>query len=299
MAKSFRLYRRPSGIYVLRIAVPSIYAGHLGQKEIHISSKTNCLSSARHFAAVLECYWENFIRDWRSTQLSDIEFLSSRGFISLFELSQALKISVDRILREIINNNIPATLLASSVYGITVDDHTQLDREDGSIILNSVREFGSHTLYTGPLKPFNTAHAIIHLIEHGEYEEYAFKIPNKGRAAFFPEPKGIAISAKSLLILKIHTLRLFPHLSPASNVEPVSPKKTAEESGVHSSAQSEKLEISDFCNPRHAGRKVSQIINLFIEQKRADRKISQQKKNGFDVQDIYRTNRESLPRRNR
>ena len=53
MAQRDNLYRRSSGIYVVRIAVPARYRLYTGQREIHASTETNDIRKARAIAAGL------------------------------------------------------------------------------------------------------------------------------------------------------------------------------------------------------------------------------------------------------
>ena len=46
MAQRDNLYRRPSGIYVLRITVPVRYRALIGQREIHASIKASSTRGA-------------------------------------------------------------------------------------------------------------------------------------------------------------------------------------------------------------------------------------------------------------
>jgi hypothetical protein len=50
------LYRRPSGIYVLRITVPVRYRAQLGQREIHTSTRTTDQSAAKAGVERLGCW---------------------------------------------------------------------------------------------------------------------------------------------------------------------------------------------------------------------------------------------------
>lgn len=63
MAQRDNLYRRSSGIYVVRIAVPARYRLYTGQREIHASTETNDIRKARAIAVGLLAVWIS-IKHW-------------------------------------------------------------------------------------------------------------------------------------------------------------------------------------------------------------------------------------------
>ncbi|WP_413775405.1 DUF6538 domain-containing protein [Pseudomonas syringae] len=57
MTQRDNLYRRSSGIYVLRITVPARYRAQVRQQEIHVSTKTTNLKAAKAVASHLLVQW--------------------------------------------------------------------------------------------------------------------------------------------------------------------------------------------------------------------------------------------------
>lgn len=68
MAQRGNLYRRPSGIYVLRITVPVRYRALIGQREIHASTRTTHLVNARAIAARLLEKWYASLEEFRQVE---------------------------------------------------------------------------------------------------------------------------------------------------------------------------------------------------------------------------------------
>ncbi|HFX7233037.1 DUF6538 domain-containing protein [Citrobacter farmeri] len=87
MAQRDNLYRRPSGIYVLRITVPVRYRALIGKREIHASTRTTHPTNARAIAARLLEMWYASLEEFRQVDKEKI-----RGNAPL--LTGAAKISL-------------------------------------------------------------------------------------------------------------------------------------------------------------------------------------------------------------
>ncbi|HFU4556580.1 TPA: DUF6538 domain-containing protein, partial [Klebsiella pneumoniae] len=89
MAQRDNLYRRSSGIYVVRIAVPARYRLYTGQREIHASTETNDIRKARAIAAGLLVVWQRCLGEYqkldREKLVSSAPALAGEGMISLAE----------------------------------------------------------------------------------------------------------------------------------------------------------------------------------------------------------------------
>jgi hypothetical protein len=72
MAQRDNLYRRSSGIYVLRITVPVRYRALIGQREIHASTRTTHLANARAIAAHLLDKWYASLEEFRQVDKEKI-----------------------------------------------------------------------------------------------------------------------------------------------------------------------------------------------------------------------------------
>ena len=110
MAQRNNLYRRSSGIYVLRITVPVRYRAQLGRREIHASTRTTDQSTAKAVACRLLDHLNSYVSELEMGQsgLPEADKVStSKAVISVGELSAACGLQVEHVLRELLNNNIP------------------------------------------------------------------------------------------------------------------------------------------------------------------------------------------------
>jgi len=142
-----------------------------------------------------------------------------KGVISVSELSASSGLHVDFILRELLNNNVPLMVEVNSQPGVIVNDFTEVDRESesGGFVLNSAFEIGSPHAFRRFLKPFDSRHTILNIIETGFSEEVVFRIPLRPlEAAFFDLP-GIRLTSRSVLLLKVHADRFFRSELPSAS----------------------------------------------------------------------------------
>ncbi|MEY8864918.1 DUF6538 domain-containing protein [Enterobacter asburiae] len=72
MAQRGNLYRRPSGIYVLRITVPVRYRALIGQREIHASTRTTHLANAKAIATRLLEKWYASLEEFKQVDKEKI-----------------------------------------------------------------------------------------------------------------------------------------------------------------------------------------------------------------------------------
>ncbi|EPT8921564.1 tyrosine-type recombinase/integrase [Cronobacter dublinensis] len=226
MSYRYKLYRRTSGIYVVRISVPQRFRRYAGQCEIHTSTGTHDLHEAKLKSALLLAVWYQTLREYEQLDyqtLSDCApLLSGEGMISLSNFAQSIQLPVSQLIRAVINRNLPVFWLATGQAGFYVDDFDAVEQEKGAerdpqsgekkeppkqvIILNSAFELGIEGFVNGYLRPFNPRHTLDCLLNSGvSEEEAAFRTSgdNQSGGWFFDLP-GVDITADSLLISKVH-----------------------------------------------------------------------------------------------
>jgi len=272
------LYRRPSGIYVLRITIPVRYRAQLGQREIHASTRTTDQSAAKAVACRLLDHWNTYLSELEMGQSGLTEACKismSKAVISVGELSAASGLQVEHVLRELLNNNVPIVYEANAQPGFLVSDLTEVDRESdsGGFVLNSAFEIGTPHAFSRFLKPFNARHTLLSIIETGFSEEVVFRIPGqKQEAAFFDLP-GVRLTARSVLLLQVHAERFFREaLSRA-----VSSSSTPPAFSVRIDDKTSTLPC-DCCKPARAEELVSTLMATFLLRKQPSWKLEQQKK---------------------
>lgn len=232
MSQRYNLYRRTSGIYVVRISVPQRFRRYAGQCEIHTSTGTHDLHEAKQKSVLLLAVWYQTLQEYEQLDyrtLSDCApLLAGEGMISLSNFAQSIELPVAQLIQAVVNRNLPVFWLATGQAGFYVDDFDAVEREKGAareqqpgekndqpkevIILNSAFELGIESFVNGYLRPFKPQHTLDCLLNYGVSEqEAAFRTSgdNKRGGWFFDLP-GVDITADNLLMNKIHaeSLRL-------------------------------------------------------------------------------------------
>lgn len=276
MTQHNNLYRRSSGIYVLRITVPARYRVQLGQREIHASTRTTDHSAAKAVALHLLARWHscmselNLVNETKVIEGSPL--LTGAGFISIQDFCETFEVAAELMLQEILNHKIfvACRLNAQPIYW--VDDYTKIDREGDGFVLNSAFSEGSPRTFTGYLKPFHRNHTISNLIEFGFSDETAFRYKTNTLAAAFCDLPGIRLTTSSVFITKVQAERIRapwvkalkgkaasltrPAATPAG-ITPVALTKHAPSALVKSEAR--------FCNPQFYNMPSSILIKKFFD----------------------------------
>ena len=93
-AKPGYLYRRPSGIYVVRICIPSHLRAVVGRGEVHISTGQRDLTSAKILAFQTLAEWKAHLLKLDRMDVLKLEtgspLLGGEGFLSLDTAAQAI-----------------------------------------------------------------------------------------------------------------------------------------------------------------------------------------------------------------
>ena len=279
MSQRDNLYRRQSGIYVLRIIVPARYRDQLGQREIHISTRTTDRSAAKAVACRFQCHWHYCLSELEVDNKKLVEIgplLTGKGLISINELSNVSGLEVGFLLREMLNNNLPFVYEASSQPGFLVSDYFEVERESetGGFILNSAMEVGEPHTFDRYLKPFSTRRIILNIIDIGFCDEVVFRVSGRNRATAFFDLPGIRLTTNTILISKVQAERLIR--------EPVSAAISS------TTALSRSLEPSpsaftatlpcECCRPERAMQTTSSLMEMFLESKKTRWGLEQQRK---------------------
>ncbi|MFJ4395887.1 DUF6538 domain-containing protein [Pseudomonas sp. NPDC089396] len=278
MAQRNNLYRRSSGIYVLRLTVPARFRLLLGQREIHASTATSNPAQARTVACRLLGLWDQCLSELEMVDRGQKNTGSEpapKGVISVNEISEATGLQVSFILRELLNHRIPIMAEVNSQPGYLVDDFLEVDREadTGGFVLNSAFEVGSPHVFSRFLRPFDERHTILNIIECGYAEEVVFRTNTRPRGAAFFDLPGIRLTPRSVLLLKIHADR-FSRTGPSSASLSESP---ALNSDAHKGLAANGLTCEN-CRPERADERVSSLMATFFERRQSSWKPDQQKK---------------------
>jgi integrase len=286
VAQRNNLYRRSSGIYVLRITVPARYRDYLGQTEIHASTRTTDHSAAKAVALQLLARWRSCICELNLMNETKViegsPRLAGAGFISIQDFCETFEVAAELVLQEILNNNIfvACRLNAQPVYW--VDDYTKVDREGEEdktgFVLNSAFTEGRPRTFTGYLKPFHRAHTISNLIEFGFSDETAFRYKTNTSAAAFSDLPGIRLTTSSVFITKVQAEKIRAPWIKTLEAKAASLPTTPAPITITSASLLIPELHCECCNPARAKVPVSSLVEQFLTKKKANWKLDQQRK---------------------
>lgn len=285
MTQRNNLYRRPSGIYVLRITVPACYRSQLGQREIHASTRTTDLCTAKAVALHLLAQWQSCMSELSQVNEKKVidgsPLLAGAGLISIQDFCDAFEVSVKLVLNEVLNNNIHIACRLNVEPLFWVEDFTLIEREEdtGGFVLDNALELGIPRTFTGYLRPFHRSHTITNIIESGHSDETSFRSkPNTLTAAFCNLP-GIRITASSIFITKVQAERIRAPWVKALKGKKLSLEATAAapasvalvtnkaSSSLKSINSASSIFESRFCTPRFANMLSSELLSIFLNHK--------------------------------
>jgi integrase len=143
------LYRRPSGIYFVRLCVPARLKSAVGKGEVHRSTGCRDFRLAKIVAAELAAHWHKAIDCLKSMDVAKIRSgsleLLGGGFIGLTEAAAAVGAEPAQLARRLADRDAYFYVLASSWKGWAVSDiHSDLEHERDelgqvSVVLNAER----------------------------------------------------------------------------------------------------------------------------------------------------------------
>ncbi|EHX96002.1 site-specific integrase [Escherichia coli] len=284
MAQRDNLYRRSSGIYVLRITVPVRYRTLIGQREIHASTRTTRLANARTIAARLLAKWYASLEEFKQVDKEKIRgnapLLAGAGKISLALFCESFDVGLETVVPHLLADNIPLYAFVDSQRGFLIDDFTAIDRDPDThgFVLNVIAHYGSEAMVNGYMQIYMPLHALKELKKGLSTEITAFRANNGNPLALWLlDLPGVAVDSSSLFINNVQAEKLRsmwdralaksePDLPPAPAVMPTPPPPPV-------------IVANPFCNPLHASKMVSEVLEEFIAYKNSgDLKLASEEK---------------------
>lgn len=200
------LYRRTSGIYVVRICVPKRLKHVLGRGEIHVSTNLKSLSLARLAAFRLLLEWKQKILELDGMDVLKVTegspLLAGDGFISFKDFIDVTGLTREALLTEVSNLKLPLYCFTKGWRGIEVQDIDEVEKDfDGSFVLNSVEELGLPVVVSERMRLANTAMAVGQIQSGGCYEAWHLSREKSRKiVVFFDEAQKVGID--DLLLMK-------------------------------------------------------------------------------------------------
>lgn len=208
------LYRRPSGIYAVRLVVPARLRASVGRGEIHVSTGLRDSKAAKVAALRIQTHWrERFMTLDLEKLTTTNPLLVGEGLISICEAAKAIGLSDGSLIGELLNDRAAVFTYAQHWQGWHVKDLDVLEREpDGGFVLNSVEALGTRLAHSGIVRPFNPRETLSSLLGEGKATESTFRL--HGSAAFFTDAETV-ISSPAWMVQKAAIERIQGRLARA------------------------------------------------------------------------------------
>lgn len=190
------LYRRPSGIYAVRIAVPLRLRASVGRGEIHVSTGLRDLYAAKLAALKIQYQWRERLMTLDVEKLATASpLVHGEGLMPVCEAAKAIGLSDKNLLGELHNERADLFTQAQHWNGLSVADIEAIERDyDGSFIMNDVETHGIHSTISSMVRAFDAGTSIASLLVEDSSTESIFRL--SGTGAFWPaHPVVIPVSA--------------------------------------------------------------------------------------------------------
>jgi len=170
MAAATCLYRRPSGIYVFRLAVPLRLRALLNKTEVHVSTKSRDIASAKFAALQIEYRWrERFMALDLQRLATKNPLLADDGLVPIVEAAKLIGLSVETLLLELQQACPSLHTVGENWRGLLVKDTDAIDREPGGgYILNSVESLGDASVLNCMCRSLPEDNVPLQLLSRGQ-----------------------------------------------------------------------------------------------------------------------------------
>lgn len=167
---SGHLYRRPSGIYAVRIVVPHRLRHLVGRTEVHASTGLRERNAATLAGLQILLAWrQRFMELDRSKLETPNPLLLTDGMIAVRDAAPIIGIPLPSLLGELLNDHAPIYVQAQGWEGWWVSDLETIERDEaGAFIMNAVEAYGEQRILSGIMvRPYDCASTLGSLIAGG------------------------------------------------------------------------------------------------------------------------------------
>ncbi|MDN7856736.1 site-specific integrase [Burkholderia cepacia] len=201
MAQTSCLYRRPSGIYVVRLVVPHRLRAAVGKTEIHASTRLRDWEAAKLVAHRIQSHWrEHFMTLDIEKLRAENPLLDGAGMIPLVDAARIIGIEPGLLANELLNDGAQVFTHLHGQPCWRVPVLNDLDRDfGGEFIWNEVEATGERTIHTGAVRFLDPRATLQQIVTAGESQEGVFR-DGKSAGVFLEDP--IAIDLARCIVLK-------------------------------------------------------------------------------------------------
>jgi len=139
------LYRRPSGVYVVRICVPQRLRQRIGRREIHVSTKCREAAQAKALAFGILTAWQQWLLELSKMDVVKVSegspLLAGDGFIRIEDVEKQFGFDRQALLNELLNSKAEVFCRADGWHCIKIQNVSDIERDfDGSFLLSPAQE---------------------------------------------------------------------------------------------------------------------------------------------------------------
>lgn len=255
------LYRRPSGIYVVRLVVPVRLRSAVGRGEIHVSTGLRDCNAAKLASLNIQSHWrERFMALDIAKLVVTSPLLHGEGLISICEAAKTIGLSHGSLLGELLHERPALYVQAQHWRGWQLDDLDLIEIDhDGTFILNSVEKHGLRQVLSGVVRCHDAKVTIAALLADGVSAELMFL--GSGEGAFWViDSVSVQLSAWMVQKGAVERVRarLVSGLLPEQRTSAVALEKPAVERVV----------ILDTVDAKHGKKRFSELFELYLNHRK-------------------------------
>lgn len=121
------LYRRKSGVYVVRICVPLRLRQRIGRREIHVSTKSREASEAKALAFAILAAWQQWVVELKKMDVIKIAegspLLSGDGYIRIEDVEVQFGFGRQALINELLDSKTQIFCRADGWRCIKIERH--------------------------------------------------------------------------------------------------------------------------------------------------------------------------------
>lgn len=201
MAQTSCLYRRPSGIYVVRLVVPKRLRAAVGKNEIHASTRLREWEAAKLVALQIQSHWRKHFMTLDIEKLrAENPLLDGAGMIPIVDAARTIGMEPGLLANELLNDGAQVFTHLHGQPCWRVPVLNDLDRDfGGEFIWNEIEAYREPTLHTGTVRFLDPRATLQQIVTTGESQEGVFR-DGKSAGVFLEDP--IAIDLARCIVLK-------------------------------------------------------------------------------------------------
>jgi integrase len=250
------MYRRPSGIYAVRLVVPMRLRQSVGRGEIHVSTGLHDWKAAKLAALKIQFQWREKLMALDLEKLAAVSpLLQGGGLIPVCDAARAIGLSDTSLLNELRSDRADLFTQAMHWRGWVVSDIESIERDDdGAFILNDVEAKGELNIAANIVQPFDSATTVTALIADGKAEGSIFRLSTNG--AFWPMAP-VVVPLSAWMAQKQAIERVRARLASAIPIEPPNPPSAP---AIPASGG---VVVMDAITAKHGHKRFSELFKLF------------------------------------